>query len=190
MKLFEFFNFSPSSLHSIRFFSLLVKFGSLSFFLLEVVFRFFWLVEGPIWCASGFRSHFSQQNSFLHQYTGWAYQERMACVLSDTAVLTNVWAFEGWSSSLVELPDLEKVKVKSLNRVRLFVTPWIVACTRLLCPWDFLCKSTGLGCHFLLQGIFPTQGLNPGLPHCRQTLYHLSHQGSPVWRSLLIRSLF
>ena len=33
-------------------------------------------------------------------------------------------------------------------------------------------------CHFLLQGIFPTQGLNPGLPHCRQTLYHLSHQGS------------
>ena len=40
-----------------------------------------------------------------------------------------------------------------------------------------------MGCHFLLQGIFPTQGLNPGLPHCRQTLYHLSHQGSPfhVW---------
>ena len=32
---------------------------------------------------------------------------------------------------------------------------------------------------FLLQGIFLTQGLNPGLPHCRQTLYHLSHQGSP-----------
>ena len=34
--------------------------------------------------------------------------------------------------------------------------------------------------HFLLQGIFPTQGLNLGLPHCRQTLYCLSHQGSPV----------
>ena len=38
--------------------------------------------------------------------------------------------------------------------------------------------STGVGCHFLLQGIFPAQGSNPGLPHCRQTLYHLSHQGS------------
>ena len=37
-----------------------------------------------------------------------------------------------------------------------------------------------MDCHFLLQGIFPTQGLNPGLLHCRQTLYHLSHQGSPV----------
>ena len=39
-------------------------------------------------------------------------------------------------------------------------------------------KNTGMGCHALLQGIFPTQGLNPGLPHCRQIAYHLSHQGS------------
>ena len=36
-----------------------------------------------------------------------------------------------------------------------------------------------MGCHFLLQGIFPTQGLNPGLLHCRQIVYHLNHQGSP-----------
>ena len=54
--------------------------------------------------------------------------------------------------------------------------------TRLLHPWDFPGKSTGVGCHFLLQGIFPTQGLNPGLPHCRQTFYHLSHQRSQIWR--------
>ena len=40
-------------------------------------------------------------------------------------------------------------------------------------------KNTGVGCHFLLQGIFPTQGSNPGLPHCRRILYRLSHQGSP-----------
>ena len=40
-------------------------------------------------------------------------------------------------------------------------------------------KNSGVGCHALLQGIFPTQGLNPGLPHCRWILYHLSHQGSP-----------
>ena len=40
-------------------------------------------------------------------------------------------------------------------------------------------KNTGVACHALLQGIFPTQGLNPGLPNCRQILYHLSHQGSP-----------
>ena len=52
--------------------------------------------------------------------------------------------------------------------------------TRLLCPWDSPDKNTGVGCHFLCQGIFLIQGLNPDLPHCRQALYHLSHQGSPV----------
>ena len=50
---------------------------------------------------------------------------------------------------------------------------------RLLCPWDSLGKNTGVGCHALLQGIFPTQGLNTGLPHCRRILYCLSQQGSP-----------
>ena len=39
--------------------------------------------------------------------------------------------------------------------------------------------NTGVGCHALLQGIFPIQGLNPGVWHCRRILYHLSHQGSP-----------
>ena len=56
--------------------------------------------------------------------------------------------------------------------------------TRLLCPWDFPGKGTRAGCHFLLQEIFPTQGLNPGLLHCRQTLYHLSHQGSPDFQRI------
>ena len=42
-------------------------------------------------------------------------------------------------------------------------------------------KNTGVGCHFLLQGIFPTQGLNLGLLHCKQILYHLSHQESYFW---------
>ena len=49
----------------------------------------------------------------------------------------------------------------------------------LLRPWDFPGKSTGVGCRFLLQGIFPTQRLNPGLPHCRRILYQLSYKGSP-----------
>ena len=51
---------------------------------------------------------------------------------------------------------------------------------RLLRPWDFLGKSAGVGCHFLFQGFFPTQGSNLGLPHCIQMLYRLSHQGSPI----------
>ena len=51
---------------------------------------------------------------------------------------------------------------------------------RLLCPWDSPGKDSGVGCHFLLQGIFPTQGSSPGLLNCRQILYCLSHQGSPT----------
>ena len=44
---------------------------------------------------------------------------------------------------------------------------------------EFPGKNTGVGSHSLLQGIFPTQGSNLSLLHCRQILYHLSHQGSP-----------
>ena len=45
-------------------------------------------------------------------------------------------------------------------------------------PWNSPGQNTGVGRLSLLQGIFPTQGLNPGLPHCRQILYQLSHKGS------------
>ena len=46
-------------------------------------------------------------------------------------------------------------------------------------PWNFPGQHTGVDSLSLLQGIFPTQGLNPGLLHCRQILYQLSHKGSP-----------
>ena len=49
---------------------------------------------------------------------------------------------------------------------------------RLLCPWDSPGRNIREGCHFLLQDIITTQGMNLGLPHCRQPLY-LSCQGSP-----------
>ena len=51
---------------------------------------------------------------------------------------------------------------------------------RLLCPWNSPGKNTGVDCHTLLQGIFLTQVLNPGLPHCKWILYHLSHQERPL----------
>ena len=57
--------------------------------------------------------------------------------------------------------------------------PYGLQSARLLCPWDPLGKNTGVGCHALLQGIFPTQGLNPGLPHCRWILYCLGLQRKP-----------
>ena len=48
---------------------------------------------------------------------------------------------------------------------------------RLLYPWTSLDRKTGVGYHSLLQGIFLTQGSNPGLLHCKRIFYHLSHQG-------------
>ena len=59
------------------------------------------------------------------------------------------------------------MKVKSLSCVLPFVTPWTVA-HQAPPSMGFSGKNTGVGCHFILQG-FPTQGLNPALPHCRQT---------------------
>ena len=53
---------------------------------------------------------------------------------------------------------------QSLSRVLLFVTPWCIA-HQLLYRWNSPGKNTGAGCHFLLQGIFPTQGSNPCLLH-------------------------
>ena len=85
-----------------------------------------------------------------------------------------------WKIPQRSLTGYSQHTLSHFSRVRLFATPWTVA-SRLLCPWDSPGKNTGVGCHFLLQGIFWAQGSNPGLLHCRQTLYPLSHQGSPIY---------
>ena len=57
------------------------------------------------------------------------------------------------------------------------------------CSWNSLSKNTEAGCHSLLQGIFPTQGSNAGLLHCRWIFYHLSLQGSPLEDTYLAATL-
>ena len=64
--------------------------------------------------------------------------------------------------------DIHEKKVKVKVTQSLFAT-----------PWNSPGQNPGVVSCSLLQGIFPTQGLNPGLPHCKQILYHLSHKGSP-----------
>ena len=87
-----------------------------------------------------------------------------------------------WTSAL-----LVTVKRKNYNHAAVLCSASVLSyslwphglqTTRLLCPWNSPSKNPGVGSHSLLQEIFPTQGLNPGLPHCRQILHHLS-QGSP-----------
>ena len=58
--------------------------------------------------------------------------------------------------------------------------------TRLLCPWHVPGKNTGVGCHFLLQGIFLTQGSNPGLLHWQADSLPLSHLQSPSHSCFLV----
>ena len=64
--------------------------------------------------------------------------------------------------------------MKCFSCVQLFATPWTEA-YQAPPSMELSRQDTGVGCHFLLQGIFLTQRLNPGLLHCRQTLYHLIH---------------
>ena len=74
-------------------------------------------------------------------------------------------------------PHESKEKVKTRPRVQFFATLWAVP-ARLFHPWDSPGKNSGVSCHSLLQGIFPTQGSNLGLLHCRQTL-PLESPGKP-----------
>ena len=79
-----------------------------------------------------------------------------------------------WQKTLSSLLWVSEVPQSCLT----LCDPMDCSLTRFLRPWhDVPGKNTGVGCHFLLQEIFLTQGLNPGLPHCMQTLYGLSHQG-------------
>ena len=67
---------------------------------------------------------------------------------------------------------------KSLSCVWLFATPWTAACHAPL-SMGFPGKNTGMGCHFLLQAIFPTQGLDPNLLHWNADSLPLHHWGGP-----------
>ena len=121
--------------------------------------------------------HFTElvpTKEFEHQWWGtiylrfyhYAYPEQNQSIPDIAAIVTSLASY----SSLLEMWD-GGPEGKTLGRYRR---------RELLCLWDFPGKSTGVGCHFLLQRIFLTQGSNLGLPHCRQRLYRLSHQGS--WR--------
>ena len=70
-----------------------------------------------------------------------------------------------------------KISRRNINNLRCAddTTLWPFATPK--SPWNSPGQNTGVGSLSLLQGIFPTQGSNPGLPHCRQILYQLNHKG-------------
>ena len=79
-----------------------------------------------------------------------------------------------------KLPVFSKRKKKKVKMKGCSVMSNSLGSHRLYCPWNSPSQNTGVGSCSLLQVIFPTQGLNPGLSHCRQILYQLSHKGSPA----------
>ena len=80
-----------------------------------------------------------------------------------------------WDSSVIRIQVIAfESEVKSPSVMSDSLRPH-----RLYDPWNSAGKNTGVGSLSLLQGIFQTQGLNPGLPHCRQILSRLSHKGGP-----------
>ena len=83
--------------------------------------------------------------------------------------------FQLWFLFLSILSIIFKVKWSE----SLTVTSYSLQLHGLYSPWNSLSHNTGVGSLSLLQGVFPTQGSNPGLPNCRQILYQLSHKGSP-----------
>ena len=117
-----------------------------------------------IWDMSGFFWHFQNKNF------SWSFIQK---ALSNWRVMSSKTQKPKTSNEegaiiLVKWTENLSVVADSLRPYGLYS------------PWNSPGQNTGVGRLSLLQGIFPTQGLNPGLPHCRRILYQLSHQGSPL----------
>ena len=109
-----------------------------------------------------------------------------------------VWSF--WSSEfpvkfyvtsrkLQYFTFLTKIATHASVSRLVSLRPPRLSLARLLYPWNSPGKNTGVDWHSLLQGIFPTQVLNPSLLLCRQILYHLSHRRSPQFLHLVKKKM-
>ena len=98
-------------------------------------------------------------------------------VVSRKITHATVWIVSWTSCFFTEHHFYLKVKVK----VACSVMPDSLQPHGLYRPWNSPGQNTGVDSLSFLQGIFPAQGLNPGLMHCRQILYQLNHKGSPFY---------
>ena len=105
------------------------------------------------------------------------------CAIQETTVqmlFIRSWSFSQYIiRALVPISIPQSHLLFSLSVVSDSLWPHGLQHVRLLWPWDSPGKNTGVGCHFLLQGIFQAQRSNLRVLHCRQILYHLSHKESP-----------
>ena len=108
------------------------------------------------------------------RYLTWRFASLQGVAL-DADVLTKVYIF----AKLLFEQILVVFDVDSQWSEVKVAQPCRTLCESMYSPWNSPVQNTGVGSLSLLQGIFPTQRSNPGLPHCRWILYQLSHKGSP-----------
>ena len=87
--------------------------------------------------------------------------------------------YSPWDCEVSDTVEYECCAIISCSVVSDSVTPMDNSLLGSSVHGDSPGKNIGVGCHNLIQGIFPAQRENPGFLHCRRVLYHLSHQGRP-----------
>ena len=132
---------------------------------------------------------FKQTPMMVKSHYGKMVQDREACCAAVHGVAKSQTQLSVWTTSDCRVKSLWDPLNHKTWETQLAVCLVIQSCLTLCDPMDCSppgstvhgdspVKNSGVGCHALLQGIFPTQGLNPGIPHCRQIFYHLSHRTS------------
>ena len=141
----------------------------------------FWAFKKICSCALILFITTNSEHLVMWQALFWVLSKHLLCVFVNMFFMFRV---PTWNSSFQGC----KLCHKHTRKMKVLVAqPCLTLCNpihglypaRLLCPWDSRGRNSQVGCYFLLQGIFLTQGSNPGLLLCRWILYCLSHQGSP-----------
>ena len=139
--------------------------------------------------------HYRQGNSTAPLPKGWLYHPCFSPFMK-AFMLQVLWLLQRYRQLNTErTTNKEFHKLRNLTKCLQFLFPTATLSNSeseshsvmsdslwphgLYSPWNSPGQNIGVGCHAFLQGIFPTQGSNPGLPHCRRILYQLSHKGSP-----------
>ena len=112
--------------------------------------------------------------AWLHDFFVWHVIYRHKCMHMNVYIHNTTKCAHTHTHTHNFCSNYQCVCAQLLSRVQLFVVPWTVA-PRLLRPWGLPGENTGVGCHFLLQGVSPTQGSNPRLLHWRAGSLSLSH---------------
>ena len=107
---------------------------------------------------------------------------KLSCFFDDPVDVVNLISGSSafFKTSLNIWQFMVLILLKLLCCVQLLVTHGLTVALQAPLSMEFSKQEHGMACHSLLEGIFPTQGLNLDLLHCRQVIYHMKHHGRPI----------